>query len=70
MPKIFDLSLEEAQEVLLRARLRYTLAYAPNLIVPEGFLFAVSPPPGTTLTDESKIVLSVSSGPPKRSDQD
>jgi beta-lactam-binding protein with PASTA domain len=68
MPKVWHLSLAEAQSELRAAGLVFTLQYAPNLVVPEGDLMAVAPRPDTVLTDETGIILTISTGPPRRPD--
>jgi beta-lactam-binding protein with PASTA domain len=65
MPKIWNLSVENAQTALTVAGIPFVLHYAPNLIIPEGSLIAVSPRPGTILSVDSKIILTISSGPPR-----
>jgi beta-lactam-binding protein with PASTA domain len=65
MPKVWNLSVEDAQTTLTVAGLPFVLRYAPNLIIPEGSMIAVSPRPDTVLTVDSEITLTISSGPPR-----
>jgi MGT family glycosyltransferase len=64
MPKVWDLSAEDAQKTLTAAGIPFVLHYAPNLIIPERSLIAVSPRPDTILSVDSEIILTISSGPP------
>ena len=64
MPKVWDMSFEEARRTFRAAGLAYSTHRMQSLEVPEGALLTVSPPPGTTLKDGVKIVLTISMGPP------
>ena len=65
MPKIWDLSAEEAENVLRESGLEYNVHNAQTTVVPKGELITVSPRPGAPLEDGVWIILTVSSGPPK-----
>jgi eukaryotic-like serine/threonine-protein kinase len=63
-PKVYDLSLDEAQLALRGQGLGFTVQLVQNQTVPEGNLLGVAPRPGALLEDGTTIVLQVSSGPP------
>ena len=64
MPRVFDLSAEAAEAVLNAAGLDFYVERAQSTAVPEGSLISVSPRPDTPLDRDSRIVLTVSAGPP------
>jgi PASTA domain len=66
MPKVWHLSLEEAEAVVAAAGVAYRVSRAQNPTVPKGELFAVSPSPGTRIGDGQEVILSGSSGPAGR----
>lgn len=65
MPRVWDLSVEEAKQALRGAGLVFTIHYAQSTQVPEGGLLGASPPDRTELDEEAEIALTVSSGPPR-----
>ncbi len=65
MPKVWDLSVEEAQQTLRAVGLAFAIHYAQSQAMPEGALITASPRPGSDLDDGTEIVLTVSSGPPR-----
>jgi len=65
MPRVWDLSFEEAQQALRAVGLAFAVHRAQSQVVPEGALIAASPPPGSEIDDGTEIVLTVSSGPPR-----
>jgi beta-lactam-binding protein with PASTA domain len=66
MPTLWHLSAEDALATLHAAGMAHAVHRAPNLVVPSGALVAVSPRPGAVLTAESKVIVTISSGPPRR----
>jgi beta-lactam-binding protein with PASTA domain len=64
MPKVWDMSFEEAGSTLRAAGLEYSITRMQSLEVPKGALLTVSPRPGTPLRDGIRIVLTISIGPP------
>jgi beta-lactam-binding protein with PASTA domain len=70
MPKVWDLSFEEAQLTLQAAGLEFTIQRVQSRVVPDGALLTVSPRPRTPLKDDVKIVLTISIGPPVVPNQD
>jgi beta-lactam-binding protein with PASTA domain len=64
MPRVFDMSAEAAEAALRAAGLDFCVERAQSRAVPEGGVISVSPRPGTPLDRGSRIVLTVSAGPP------
>jgi beta-lactam-binding protein with PASTA domain len=66
MPRVWQLSFDQAQQALHGLGLAFAINRAQSDVVPEGTLMAVSPPPGTSLDDGTTILVTVSTGPPRR----
>jgi beta-lactam-binding protein with PASTA domain len=64
MPQVWNLTYQEAKAVLDAADIPYRVFFSQTQTVPEGELLSVSPPPGTRLSANVQVVLTVSSGPP------
>ena len=65
MQRVWDLSVEEAQQTLRAVKLSFAIHHAQSPVVPEGALIGASPPPGSHLNDDMVVVLTASTGPPR-----
>jgi beta-lactam-binding protein with PASTA domain len=70
MPKVWDLSFNEAQRALQSAGLDFTIVRMQSRVIPAGAVIGVSPRPGTPLDDEVRIIITISIGPPVVPNQD
>lgn len=64
MPRVFDLSRNEAEAALRAAGLDFDVVLAQSTAVPGGDLIDVSPRPGTPVDEGTRVVLTVSAGRP------
>lgn len=69
MPKVWDLSTEEAEAALRAAGIEYRISRAQSRAIPDGDLVSVAPVPGTVIRPGDDVLLTVSSGPPVVSDE-
>jgi beta-lactam-binding protein with PASTA domain len=63
MPKVWHLSLEEAEAALASAGIPHRISRAQSRVVSEGHLVSVVPVPGTVMQSGTEAVLTVSLGP-------
>jgi len=62
-PELVGLSVDEAQNLVRRARLNWQQSEIHHATIPEGFVVAQIPEPDTTLVKGDSVVVTISLGP-------
>ncbi|MEE3467178.1 MAG: Stk1 family PASTA domain-containing Ser/Thr kinase [Eubacterium sp.] len=65
VPDVFNESLEDAQEILENAKLKYKIEEVDNNEVQKGYAAGTDPESGTTVPEGSEVKLLISKGPSK-----